>query len=91
VEAADNVVVCSAPCSDQANRTRDAINLVARKTLRSNLVTAWFCWLAGGIILSAGVLEAIGGETAFALVPSSIGIVFIFAGVWYKGVSRRDS
>jgi hypothetical protein len=38
---------------------RDAIEMVAKKTLRGSLVTAWFCWISGAVFLLVGAIAAL--------------------------------
>jgi hypothetical protein len=91
VEAPGTVVVCSQACAVQTTRDRETLELVARKTLRSNWANAWFLWLAGGIFVLAGVLGAISGDVFLGLFPTVLGAIFFLAGFWFRKVSRRDS
>ena len=90
VQTSGTVVACSKACGDQSTRVRETLEMVARKTLRSTLITAWFCWLSGGIFVVVGLWGAISDNPFSGIFPILLGAIFIFAGDRYRRVSRRD-
>ena len=90
VETSWTVVVFSNLCGDQTTRIRETLEMVAHKTLRSNWVNAWFSWFAGGAFLLVGFWGAISENPSLGIFPAVLGAIFIFAGYWFRKVSRRD-
>ena len=85
------VIVCGEHCRTQSTETRHALTMVAKKTLRTSLVTAWLCWLMGGGFLLLGLMAMASAQWFLVIMCGGMGTVFIVAGFWYWRVSQRDA
>jgi hypothetical protein len=90
VVASAERVTCSDACAANANRFRQMIDSIAKKTMRGSLVAAWFLWLSGAVFLIVGIGTYV-TMGIFASFPIALAAVFFIAGYWYFKVSRRDA
>lgn len=82
------VVVCSEECERASALTRKGIAGMVQKSLRVTLVTAWFCWIIGGVFLACGVVEAFAGKNMLAAFLAVSGAIFVAVGFAYAKSAR---
>ncbi len=81
--------VCSAHCVDLVNEYDDTMRSTLSKWTLSSKITAWFCWLFGGVCLLLAIVAIAVKNYSLMFFLGPCGLTILVSGFWYNKLARQ--
>jgi hypothetical protein len=90
--SASKRIVCSDDCAESLFQNEKALQLILQKSLQSAKASAFYCFLCGGLSLSAAIGAHFYLPSPFLIYfTAGCGGVFILSGIWYALTARKQN